>query len=99
MKKDKFDMSNLGLPTKPQMVKPATDTQTILAKAVESIHKVEAIIEEPAPQPPVVEVKKVSMDLPVDLYKAVKYYSVEAGISMKDYIASLIRQDMATRKG
>ena len=94
MKKDKFDMTNLGLPTKPQMVKPVADTQTIMVKAVESIHKVE----EMTPSV-VIEVKKVSMDLPVDLYKAVKYYSVEAGISMKDYIASLIRQDMETRKG
>ena len=95
MKKDKFDMTNLGLPTKPQMMKPATNTQTILAKAVESIHKVE----EPVVRAPVLEVKKVSMDLPVDLYKAVKFYSVEVGISMKDYIAFLIRQDMATRNG
>ena len=94
MKKDKFDITNLGLPTKSPMVKPVADTQTIMAKAVESIHKVEEVTPSVA-----IEVKKVSMDLPVDLYKAVKYYSVEAGISMKDYIASLIRQDMETRKG
>jgi hypothetical protein len=110
MKKDKFDMSNLGLPSKPQIVAPSTsNTQTILAKAVEHIHKSPepvAIVEEPestpelTPEPvkTVADIKKVSMDLPMDMYKAVKFYSVESGVSMKDYIARLIKADMDTRK-
>ncbi len=106
MKKDKFDMSNLGLPSKPQIVAPSSsNTQTILAKAVEQIHKSPepvAIIEEPEPTPePVkttIDIKKVSMDLPMEMYKAVKFYSVESGVSMKDYIARLIKADMDTRK-
>ena len=106
MKKEKFDMSNLGLPSKPQIVVPSSNnTQTILAKAVEHIHKSpepEAIEEQqqatPEPVKLVADIKKVSMDLPMDMYKAVKFYSVESGISMKDYIAQLIRADMETRK-
>jgi hypothetical protein len=108
MKKDKFDMSNLGLPSKPQIVAPSgNNTQTILAKAVEDIHKspepepVAIVVEaEPTPEPvkSPVDIKKVSMDLPMDLYKAVKFYSFESGISMKDYIAQLIKADMDTRK-
>jgi hypothetical protein len=113
MKKDKFDMSNLGLPSKPQLVAPSgNNTQTILAKAVENIHKapetapeiapVEVVPQQPEPpeEPvkPVVEIKKVSMDLPMQMYKAVKFYSVESGVSMKDYIARLIQADMDTRK-
>jgi hypothetical protein len=98
MKKDKFDMSNLGLPAKPQMIAPSSDTQALLEKAVEDIHN-------PSPTPPQNEtpklsgeIKKVSMDLPMEMYKAVKFYSVESGISMKDYIAQLIDADMQTRK-
>jgi hypothetical protein len=106
MKKDKFDMSNLGLPSKPQIVAPPiSNTQTILAKAVENIHKSPepvAIVVEPEPTPEpvksVIDIKKVSMDLPMDMYKAVKFYSVESGVSMKDYIARLIKADMDTRK-
>ena len=95
MKKEKFDMTNLGLPTKPQVIKPASDTQTLLQKAVDNIHKPEEL---KATIKVADGVKKVSMDLPVDLYKAVKYYAVEAGVSMKDYIAFLIRRDMETRQ-
>jgi hypothetical protein len=106
MKKDKFDMSNLGLPAKPQIVAPSgSNTQTILAKAVENIHKTpepEVVIPEaePVAEPAKLsgDIKKVSMDLPMEMYKAVKFYSVESGISMKDYIAQLIKADMDTRK-
>ena len=96
MKKDKFDISNLGLPAKPQIVAPSSNTQAILERAVEDIHN-------PVPQKETTpkfsgEVKKVSMDLPLEMYKAVKFYSVESGISMKDYIAQLIDADMQTRK-
>lgn len=106
MKKDKFDMSNLGLPAKPQIVAPTiANTQTILAKAVKNIHKSPEpapIVEEPEPTPEpvksVADIKKVSMDLPMEMYKAVKFYSVESGVSMKDYIARLIKADMDTRK-
>jgi hypothetical protein len=117
MKKDKFDMSNLGLPTKPQIVAPSgSNTQTILAKAVENIHKspepepVAVVVQappavvvqpEPTPAEPTKlsgDIKKVSMDLPMEMYKAVKYYAVESGVSMKDYIARLIQADMETRK-
>jgi hypothetical protein len=117
MKKDKFDMSNLGLPSKPQIVAPSgSNTQTILAKAVENIHKspesepvaaamkvptVVAVEPEPTPAEPAKlsgDIKKVSMDLPMEMYKAVKYYAVESGVSMKDYIARLIQADMETRK-
>jgi hypothetical protein len=106
MKKDKFDMSNLGLPSKPQIIAPlGNNTQTILAKAVEDIHKspepVAIVVQtEPTPEPvkSTIDIKKVSMDLPLDLYKAVKYYSLESGVSMKDYIAQLIKADMDTRK-
>jgi hypothetical protein len=100
MKKDKFDMANLGLPSKPQIVAPTTsNTQTILAKAVEQIHKSPEPVE-PTPEPvkTAADIKKVSMDLPMEMYKAVKFYSVESGVSMKDYIARLIKADMETRK-
>ncbi len=96
MKKDKFDMSNLGLPAKPQIIAPPSSTQAILERAVEDIHN-------PTPQKETVaklsgDIKKVSMDLPLEMYKAVKFYSVESGISMKDYIAQLIDADMQSRK-
>ncbi len=96
MKKDKFDMSNLGLPAKPQIIAPPSSTQAILERAVEDIHN-------SPPQKETTpklsgEIKKVSMDLPMEMYKAVKFYSVESGISMKDYIAQLIDADMQSRK-
>ncbi len=97
MKKEKFDMSNLGLPTKPEVIKPVMNTQAILQKAVENIHRLE-VEESPLPSKTVDAVKKVSMDLPLDLYKAVKIFSFEEGISMKDYIAFLIRKDMESRR-
>lgn len=100
MKKDKFDMSNLGLPTKPQIVAPSgNNTQTILAKAVENIHKSPEPVEQ-AEEPPRMSgaIKKVSMDLPMEMYKAVKFHAVESGVSMKDYIARLIQADMETRR-
>lgn len=96
MKKDKFDMSNLGLPAKPQIIAPLSSTQAILERAVEDIHN-PTPLKETTPKLSG-EIKKVSMDLPMEMYKAVKFYSVESGISMKDYIAQLIDADMQSRK-
>jgi hypothetical protein len=105
MKKEKFDLANLGLPAKPQVIKPAASTEAVLQQAVATIHKPETktVAKTEMTLTPTIKVtdgvKKVSMDLPVDLYKAVKFYSVEAGVSMKDYIAYLIRRDIEARQG
>lgn len=103
MSKEKFNMGNLGLPAKPQVIKPATDTQTILNKAVEDIHKPVEVKESVKPTKPqkvekVVQIKKMSMDLPFDVYKELKIYAAQSGENMKDYIVRLIEQDKKNRK-
>lgn len=103
MSKNKFDMSNLGLPTKPKVIKPEKDTQTILEKAVEDIHKpVEEKITPSLMQSPQEKItpliKKMSMDLPFEIYKELKVYAAVSGENMKDYVVRLIEQDRPNRK-
>lgn len=103
MSKEKFNMGNLGLPAKPQVIKPSNDTQTILNKAVEDIHKPiepkESIKQpEAKSKKKVAQIKKISMDLPFDIYKELKVYAALSGENMKDYLVRLIEQDKKNRK-
>ena len=103
MSKEKFNMGNLSLPVKPEVIKPSSDTQTILNKAVEDIHKPVEVKESIKPSQPktekkVASIKKISMDLPFDVYKELKVYAALSGENMKDYLVRLIEQDKKNRK-
>ena len=43
-------------------------------------------------------VKKISMDLPLDVYKYLKMNAFDRATTMKDYVLRLIEADMAKRK-
>jgi hypothetical protein len=43
-------------------------------------------------------VKKISMDLPLDVYKYLKINAFDRATTMKDYVLRLIEADMAKRK-
>jgi hypothetical protein len=44
-------------------------------------------------------VKKISMDLPLDVYKYLKINSFDQAVTMKDYVLRLIEADMKRQKG
>jgi hypothetical protein len=43
-------------------------------------------------------VKKISMDLPLDIYKYLKINSFDQAVTMKDYVLRLIEADMKKKK-
>jgi hypothetical protein len=55
-----------------------------------------AIVE--IPDDEAMPVKKISMDLPLDVYKYLKINAFERATTMKDYVLRLIEADMAKRK-
>ncbi|MBL7816569.1 MAG: hypothetical protein JNL70_16230 [Saprospiraceae bacterium] len=101
MAKKEIDFGKLALPTKPSVIKKEEANQ-IVEKAVETIHAsptpsvVQAIVAEPEP---VVtnEVKKISLDLPVEVYKHVKMHTFTRTITMREYMLELIYEDMKRR--
>lgn len=101
MAKEKFNMGNLGLPAKPVVVKsPSTETRPVVERAVEAIHRpkqAEAPPPPPAPEP--ASLRKISLDLPVDVFKFIKLYCVEHDITMRTYLMEIIERDMQVKKG
>lgn len=65
-------------------------------KAEEIATKIHAI-EEPSPVVEVEPVKKTSFDFPISLYRSVKVRVAERGISMRDYIITLIEKDLENK--
>ncbi len=108
MAKKEIDFGKLALPTKPSVVKK-DDTETLVEQAVQTIHA--SVIPSPTPQvattiqtivaePEVVatnDVKKISLDLPVEVYKHVKIHTFTRTITMREYMLELIYEDMRRR--
>lgn len=131
MAKEKFNMSNLGLPAKPVVVKPVepVEAQKIAEAAVENIHADEPpktekrgrpakkTIEKPAakaekplrsaptarsrfaelPDAPSGELRKISLDLPLEWFKAIKFHCVEHDITMREFLMDVIARDLKRR--
>lgn len=91
MAKKELDFGKLALPTKPDVVKKE-DTPSIVEKAVETIHTPPPSVI--ATLPPSEEIKKVSLDLPVDMYTFVKMHTFTRRITMREYMLDLITEDM-----
>ncbi len=75
------------LATSPPATKGSTPKTTAKAKVVEAIELDE-----------IMPVKKISMDLPLDVYKYLKINSFEKAITMKDYVLRLIEAEMRKSK-
>ena len=108
MAKKEIDFGKLALPGKPIVVKK-DDTENMVEQAVQTIHA-SAAATAPSPTPPVVvqtliaepevltnEVKKISLDLPVEIYKHVKMHTFTRTITMREYMLELIYEDMRRR--
>jgi hypothetical protein len=117
MAKKELNFGKLALPEKPVVVKKE-NTETVVEKAVETIHPttvatlppvapVAAVIAPtPTPSVPVTEtevfdtprLKKVSLDLPAEMYQFIKLHTFKRMITMREYMLELIHEDMK-RKG
>jgi hypothetical protein len=101
MAKKEIDFGKLALPGKPIVVKK-DDSENMVEKAIQTIH---AAASPPAAaqtlmvEPEVVtnEVKKISLDLPVEVYKHVKMHTFTRTITMREYMLELIYEDMRRR--
>lgn len=103
MAKKEIDFGKLALPGKPIVVKK-DDSENIVEKAIQTIHATTATASAIAAQtlieePEVVtnEVKKISLDLPVEVYKHVKMHTFTRTITMREYMLELIYEDMRRR--
>ena len=105
MAKKEIDFGKLTLPTKPVVVKKE-EAENIVEQAVQTIHS-SATMEAPTMQSvafvvaeeptPTNEVKKISLDLPVEVYKHVKMHTFTRTITMREYMLELIYEDMKRR--
>jgi hypothetical protein len=97
MAKKELDFGKLALPAKPHIVKKE-ETSSAVEKAVETIHTPPpSVVTIPDPPTPSDEVKKVSLDLPVDMYTYVKMHTFTRRITMREYMLELISEDMKKR--
>lgn len=108
MAKKEIDFGKLTLPTKPLIVRK-DETENIVEQAVQTIHSGATVAAAPAPTPspvasiiseeptPANEVKKISLDLPVEVYKHVKMHTFTRTITMREYMLELIYEDMKRR--
>ena len=90
MKKGKFDIAKLDLSNNVEMIKTDEGTQELVEKAIQVIHNKEEVKAEG-------RIKKFTFDMPEYIFKEAKHYIVEAEISMKDYIISLMAKDLEKR--
>ncbi len=104
MAKKEIDFGKLALPGKPIIVKK-DDSENMVEKAIQTIH---AASSSPTPsvetqtwvaEPEVLtnDVKKISLDLPVEVYKHVKMHTFTRTITMREYMLELIYEDMRRR--
>ena len=99
MSKEKFNIGNLGLPAKPVVVKnPGNEARPVMERAVEAIHKTKQADAPPPPPAQPAAVRKISLDLPVDVFKFVKLYCVEHDITMREYLLGIIERDIQAKK-
>ena len=98
MAKEKFNMGNLALPAKPAVVRPpVADTRQMMERAVETIHSPRQV-DEPPPAAAAVPNRKISLDLPMDTFKFIKFYCVERDITMREYLLEIIERDIQVRQ-
>ena len=108
MAKKEIDFGKLALPGKPIVVKK-DDTENMVEQAVQTIHA-SATATAHSPTPPVAvqtlvaepevlsnEVQKISLDLPIEVYKHVKMHTFTRTITMREYMLELIYEDMRRR--
>ena len=84
MSKKELDLQKLDLGNK-KVVKRDSLTQDSLETAVKSIHNPAASKE---------RTKRVTIDLPVSLYKRIRNKTIEEEITLKDYFMNLSEQDL-----
>ena len=100
MAKKEIDFGKLALPGKPIVVKK-DDSENMVEKAIQTIHAAAspAAAQTLMVEPEVVtnEVKKISLDLPVEVYKHVKMHTFTRTITMREYMLELIYEDMRRR--
>ena len=99
MAKKELNFNKLSLPEKPVVVKKEAEIQQT-EKAVETIHTA------PAPTPsvtepekPIDEIKKISLDLPGDVYTFIKMHTFKRRITMREYLLELIYEDINKKGG
>ena len=139
MAKEKFNMGNLALPAKPQILKSETAPQAekMAEKAVETIHpdapaergagqgsapqkaapraaappktttaKPKKVVAAKPPARPRLaelpdaasgELRKISLDLPVEWFKHIKFHCVEHDITMREFLMEVIERDLKKR--
>ena len=93
-KKENFDLSKLSLASDMEMVKTQEGTQ-VIEKVIKQIH--EKPKEEQKTSIPS-GFKRVVVDIPSNLYKSMKFHLAEDEISMRDYVANLIKKEDERRK-
>lgn len=94
-------------PTTSQEIVPAVEVQeaqpvvpqpVVVEKSVATKAKTTAKVVAPIEPEEAAPVKKISMDLPLDVYKYLKINSFEQAITMKDYVLRLIEAEMKKSK-
>lgn len=110
MAKKELDYAKLTLPTKTAVVKQA-DAETAVEKAVETIHPKTPSVSAPVAAkntPPKQQMmaavepqqqRRVSLDLPGELYTYVKINSFTRRVTMRDYMVQLIKEEMERKRG
>lgn len=93
MAKEKFNIENL-LPAKPAVVKSKPETAPLMEKAVETIHQVPLAKDDIKG----VNTRKISCDLPADWYKFIKRYCIDQDMTMRQYLLTLIEEDLRKRQ-
>lgn len=93
-KKEKFDIAKLNIPQNFEIVKNDEGVQALVEKAIKVIHHTK---EDTKKNSVSVGLKRVVVDISSNLYKAMKIHIAEDEISMRDYIANLIRKEEERR--
>jgi hypothetical protein len=101
MAKKELNFGKLSLPEKPVVVKKEEEMQQA-EKAVEVIHtpsvvRADSTVE--TPEKPIEEIKKISLDLPGDIYTYIKMHTFKKRITMREYLLDIIYQDMKKNGG
>jgi hypothetical protein len=77
-----------------RMVQQLHPVETVLPPAPAPV--IETIVIEPDPEPVVVvtESRRITLDVPLDLYKQMKRRVFDDGVTLKKYILELVREDL-----
>lgn len=75
-----------------RMVQQLHPVETIIAPVPAPV--VETIVVEPEPVVVVTESRRITLDVPLDLYKQMKRRVFDDGVTLKKYILELVREDL-----